>query len=195
MKTIIIKEYLKSFAYLFATAILLLMVMSCSARKKSKSTTEEVVKIENSDNSTLTKKEEANSEVKTITKVDEKTKTVKKEINLKPIDPTKPSSATTPDGKKYDLNNAEVNITETEDDSNRNLWNSQNSQNYNLSESLFKANLQATTAAKNKTDVSNTERKARTIFDFWWLWLIAAGILIWVFKAPIIHWFLTRKKA
>jgi len=195
MKSIIIKEYLKSFAYLFATAILLLMVMSCSARKKSKSTTEEVVKIENSDNSTLTKKEEANSEVKTITKVDEKTKTVKKEINLKPIDPTKPSSATTPDGKKYDLNNAEVNITETEDDSNRNLWNSQNSQNYNLSESLFKANLQATTAAKNKTDVSNTERKARTIFDFWWLWLIAAGILIWVFKAPIIHWFLTRKKA
>jgi len=195
MKSIIIKEYLKSFAYLFATAILLLMVMSCSARKKSKSTTEEVVKIENSDNSTLTKKEEANSEVKTITKVDEKTKTVKKEINLKPIDPTKPSSATTPDGKKYDLNNAEVNITETEDDSNRNLWNSQNSQNYNLSESLFKAKLQATTAAKNKTDVSNTERKARTIFDFWWLWLIAAGILIWVFKAPIIHWFLTRKKA
>jgi hypothetical protein len=195
MRKIILKEYFKSLIYLFVTAILLLLLMSCSARKHSESTNEEVVKTENSDNSTLAKKEEASSEVKTITKVDDKTKTVKKEINLKPIDPTKPSSATTPDGKKYDLNNAEVNITETEENNNRNIWNSQNSQNSNLSQSLAKANLQATTAANSKTDTSNTEREARSVFDFWWLWLIGSGILLWIFKAPILHWFIIRKKS
>jgi hypothetical protein len=195
MKTIILKEYLKSLAYLFATTILLLLVMSCSARKHAKTVSEEVVKTENSENSTLAKKEEANSEVKSNIKVDEKTRAVKKEINLKPIDPTKPSSATTPDGKKYDLNNAEVNITETEENSNTNLWNSQNSQNSNLSESLAKANLQSTTESLKETSDLKTEREARSIFDFWWLWLIAAGILLWIFKAPIIHWFLAFKKS
>jgi hypothetical protein len=195
MKTIILKEYLKSLAYFFATAILLLLVMSCSARKHSKSTTEEVVKTAVSDNSTLTKKEEANSEVKSNIKVDEKTRAVKKEINLKPVDPTKPSSATTPDGKKYNLNNAEVNITETEEDSNTNLWNSQNSQNSNLSESLAKANLQSITESLKETSGLKTEREARSIFYFWWLWLIAAGILLWILKAPIIHWFLAFKKS
>jgi hypothetical protein len=194
MKAIILREYFKVVLFLLVSFLFLFSVTSCSARKHSKSTTEEVVKTENSDNSTLAKKEENNSEVKSITKVDDKAKTVKKEIILKPIDPTKPSSATTPDGKKYDLNNAEVNITETEENNNRNLWNSQNSQNSNLSQSLAKANLQSTTESVKETSDLKTEREARSIFDFWWLWLIAAGILLWIFKAPIIHWFLAFKR-
>ena len=35
------------------------------------------------------------------------------ERNYKPVDPTKPSSVTTPDGKKYVLDNAEINEKET----------------------------------------------------------------------------------
>lgn len=94
---------------------LIVSFMSCASKKKNSSsqvelhsntelvTDEAIAEIKVNTNVVATSKTETNA-VSTTTKT-----------NYKPIDPTKPSSVTTPSGKKYLLDNAEVTEEETQE--------------------------------------------------------------------------------
>ena len=98
------------------------------------------------------------------------------ERNYKPVDPAKPSSVTTPDGKKYVLDNAEINEKETthyknESSSENKVDTSSSTANYWGKDSSF--------IKLEDIHSTNNNSSERSGFNFWsWLWVLALIIIV-----------------
>ncbi|MDI6032699.1 hypothetical protein QLS91_06395 [Flavobacterium sp. LB2P84] len=174
---------------LWAIAIVLGFVMnSCSAKKTAKTETSEEIKTETVAETDIKKKEEETVNVAEKTTVDDKTKTKTTETSYKPIDPTKEASVTTPDGKKHQLNNAEILIKEIEEDKDVKTDNSRNSDATNKSELSDQSKSASKTGTKKANEAINIDRKAWSSLNMLWL-LIPLGLLLaWLNKSKIITW-------
>jgi hypothetical protein len=170
--------------------LLALMICSCGARKSDKSRLDEVQKTEITDNSGKVQKEESNIRENSTIKVDDKNKIKTTETKYKPVDPTKEASVTTPDGKKHNLNNAEIVIKETEQQNNTKTDNSTNSEQFHKSEVSELSEFKAKADVKKASEVIKIDREAWSIWN--WLWLlvpIGLIVIVWKNKTKIASWF------
>jgi len=99
--------------------LVLIMLVSCSARKAEKSKTIETSKSVATENVTTDKKEElkaiedSNIKETSTTIIDDKNNTVVEENVIEPINPDKPADYVDPSGKKHTLNNTKIKTTKT----------------------------------------------------------------------------------
>jgi hypothetical protein len=171
-----------------ALILVFFMALSCGARKAEKTRTSEASKTETSNTSNIEKKEEATVKVIEKTTVDDKTKTRTKETSYKPIDPTKEASVTTPDGKKHNLNNAEIIIKETEQENNTKTDNSRNSSEFHKLELSEVSESGTKTAIKKDTEEIKVERSAWSGLNLLWGLIPLGLVLAWLNKSKIITW-------
>ncbi|OYX86793.1 MAG: hypothetical protein B7Y83_00195 [Flavobacteriales bacterium 32-34-25] len=102
---------IKALDYVFKLVLVWLLVTAMAGCGSKKKAAESVIDLES--NTQLNTSEgaaylETNSNVLATIKTADTSTETETETNYKPIDPTKPSSVITPDGKKYLLDNAEV---------------------------------------------------------------------------------------
>lgn len=159
---------------------LFVSLMGCASRKKDSSS---IVELQTN---TEIKTNEAAAEIKSNTNIVVATKTestaakTTNKTNYKPIDPTKPSSVITPEGKTYVLDNAEV----TEE---------QTSENTNAKTEYSKTDTSSRSSnywGKNSSYIKledlhsqNTNSLDKSGFNMWsWLWILIAFTVVVVLK-------------
>src|SRR5690349_18559945 len=86
----------------------LFLAISCGARQKEKSHTEESVLVENLEKGFEKNKEESSIKTDVDIKVNQVTGTVTKTTKVKPVNPDKPATYTDKSGKTTTLNNSEI---------------------------------------------------------------------------------------
>lgn len=158
----------------------LVSFMGCASRKKNSSS-----KVELKTN-TEVKANEIAAEIKSNTNVVANTKTesnaakTTNKTNYKPIDPTKPSSVITPEGKTYVLDNAEV----TEEQTSENTATKTEDQKIDTSSSS--SNYWGKNTGYIKLEdlhSQNTTSLDKSGFNMWsWLWILIAFIVVVVLK-------------
>ncbi|MBX9886673.1 MAG: hypothetical protein K2Y30_01910 [Flavobacteriaceae bacterium] len=155
---------------------LVVSAMSCASRKKNSSseaelhtkteltTNEAAAEIKVNTNVVVTEKTETNA-TKTTTKV-----------NYKPIDPTKPSSVTTPEGKTYVLNNAEVTEESTKE---TNVAKTENSKTDTSSSNTNYWGKNSSYIKLEDLHSQNTISLDKTGFNMWsWLWIMIIIVVL-----------------
>jgi hypothetical protein len=147
-----------------------IVLNSCSSRKKEVEKTEESYKVENTDSSEEGNKVESNTKLENQIKVDDKTKTVTATKKWIPIDPTKPSSKTDPDGKKTVFSNSSYEEETTTELKDKKTNKTENSLTSNKSETLVKKAAAKKKKGKKKTLDTDLDKSG---LDFWsWLWVL-----------------------
>lgn len=170
----------------------LLLLNSCRAVKKDQTSSSESVVVVTTDSIVTEAKTEINEALKKTETVDQTIKTVKKQVKITPVDPTRPSSATTPDGYKYDLNNAQLDITEINENTDKTTTLSESSEKNNTSTIKKTKKNKAKAEIIKNTKVVNIQKEEVSWFQLWWLYVLIALALLWCFKNPIIYFF-TKK--
>ena len=181
-------QKLNRFLLWILAIVVVMAINSCGARKVEKIRNSEMQNSVVEESSTTEKKEEANVKVEEKTAVNDKTKTKTTETLYKPVDPTKEASVTTSDGKKHQLNNAEILIKETEEEKDLKTDNSINSVITNKTELLEKSKSKAKTDSKKGAEAINTNRKAWSSLNLLWLLIPLGFLLAWLNKSKIITW-------
>lgn len=149
---------------------------SCSAKKKTHQSDVQEVKIENSEKSENSENSETNVKVDIKTKVDDKTKTVSTSKTWTPIDPSKPSSKTEPDGRKTEFNNSSYEEKTTTELKDQKTDNSDNSEVFRKSVLAGKTESKGKAAAKKAVVKDALDRSG---FNLWsWLWVIGIIIIV-----------------
>jgi hypothetical protein len=95
-----------------------LLLNSCSSRKAEKQRLSEALETEIAINENLDLKTDLNVKLETVAVIDDKTETTTTTKTWAPVDPTKPSSMTDPEGKKRDFNNSTYKEEETKEKKN-----------------------------------------------------------------------------
>lgn len=161
------------FDYVFKLFMVWLLVscLGCASKKKNSSS-----EIELHTNTELQTSEGAatigtNTNVVTDIKKSASSSGSTIERNYKPVDPSKPSSVTTPDGKKYVLDNAEVTEKETKQSK------KESSEKAIQDTSSSTANYWGKDSSFIKLEdihSTNNNSSERSSFNFWsWLWVLA----------------------
>jgi len=160
---------------------ILMLLVSCGARKSNVDITKEDSKSVVFDNSIIEKKTDANVKQTSTIKVDDKNQTIVEETTYQAEDPTKEAVVMDDNGKKIVLNNSKKTIKKTiqnnniKTDSNINSEIKQNKA-YNEQKDV-KGTIESKTYKKQK----ETEKKAIP----WYYWVLGLGIIlfiIWLFK-------------
>lgn len=161
------------------TIILMLVLVSlisgCGSKKK---TTESVVDLESK--TELNTSEGAaslatNSNVLATIKKKDASSETETETNYKPIDPTKPSSVVTPEGKKYILDNAEVTERKKEKYTNST---SEETKASNISSLLNYWGKDTSLIQFEKIHSTANSSLDKSNFNYWsWLWVLIIIIL------------------
>ena len=165
------------FDYVFKLFLVWVLVscLGCASKKKTTSSEVEL------HTDTVLKATETGAEIKTNTNVVATAKTVSNntttttETNYKPIDPTKPSSVVTPEGKKYVLDNAEVTEKETRQSENKIAEQSKTDTSSNISNYWGK---EISFIKLEDIRTQNNTSLDRSGFNMWsWLWVLFIIIL------------------
>lgn len=171
--------------WLFAIAVALAL-NSCSAVKKDKTQTEEVIKTELAITEKAAKLEESNVKKTENTKVDDKNETITEETTYEPIDPSKPASIIEPDGRKTDLNNSKKTTREITQKNNTKIDNSKKSDEFHKSESSESSESDAKSNTKKAAEEINVDKKSWSIWNLFWLLIPIAIYLVWKNRTKII---------
>ncbi|MFA9191122.1 hypothetical protein AAGV28_07035 [Flavobacterium sp. FZUC8N2.13] len=173
MKAITIKAL--DYVIKLLIAWLLISLMACSSKKKA---AESMIDLQS--NTDLKTSEGAaslvtNSNVLATTKKTDTSSETETETNYKPIDPTKPSSVITPDGKKYILDNAEV--TERKKEKKANVVSEESNASSNSSLKNYWGKDTTLIQFENVYARASSSLQ-RSGFNYWsWLWVLIILLL------------------
>lgn len=164
--------------YVFKLLLVWLLVscLGCASKKKDSSSVNEL----HSNTELNTNEAAAEIKVNTNVVVTSKTETnamsTTTKTNYKPIDPTKPSSVVTPEGKKYVLDNAEVTEEQRQETHNQKTDESK----IDTSSSVFNYWGKNSSYIKLEDIKSqNSSSLERSGFNFWsWLWVLILIIIV-----------------
>lgn len=177
-----LKKFLSSiFISIILICICVTIFSSCGARKTEKNKTETLVKNQSSSTIDLVKKEESNIKIEETTAVDDQNQTTIKKIIFTPLDPTKPASITTYDGKKIYINNAKYQTEETTQKNNTKTQNTNKTNSHHKSKSAQLSKKKSKGKAKIAAKASQSSREAYSIWNLLWL-IIPIGIGYYIYK-------------
>lgn len=178
---------MKAFLIKAIFILVLIMLVSCSARKAEKSKTTETSKSVITENVTTDKKEElkaiedSNIKETSTTKIDDKNNTVVEENVIEPINPDKPADYVDPSGKKHTLNNTKIKTTKTT------TKNDTKTESKKDVETVNKKELQYQKELKQKQELENELQQKKLALDkiserkgFNFLWLLLLIPLIFI---------------
>lgn len=155
---------------------LLVSCLGCASKKKDSSSVNELHSNTELQTSEAAAEIKVNTNVVATAKTETNASSTTTKMNYKPIDPTKPASVVTPEGKKYLLDNAEVTEehrqeTETKKTDESTIDTSSSSVNYWGKDSSYIHLEDIKTHDTNSLD--------RSGFNFWsWLWILIFIIIV-----------------